>query len=106
KHLVPKVYEVTCKHPVDAAQLERLRAGVLLHDEDDTVRAEACEATGPAALRMTLTQGKYHQVKRMVAAAGNRVEALHRSAFGSVRLAGLDPAAWRWLSDAEAAAFS
>ncbi|MGZ5242136.1 MAG: pseudouridine synthase [Caldimonas sp.] len=106
KHLVPKVYEVTCKHPVDAAQLERLRAGVLLHDENDTVRAEACEATGPAALRMTLTQGKYHQVKRMVAAAGNRVEALHRSAFGSVRLAGLDPAAWRWLSDAEAAAFS
>lgn len=104
RHQVAKVYEVTCKHPVDAGQLERLRSGVLLRDEDETVKAADCEATGPAALRMTLTQGKYHQVKRMIAAAGNRVEALHRSEFGAVRLAGLEPAKWRWLSDPEAAA--
>ena len=100
KRHVAKVYEVRCKHPVDAAQIERLRAGVLLHDENETVRASACEATGELTLRLTLTEGKYHQVKRMVAAVGNRVEALARSAFGSVRLDGLAPGEWRWV-DAE-----
>jgi 16S rRNA pseudouridine516 synthase len=96
KHHVAKVYEVTCKHAVDAGQVERLRAGVLLHDDNETVRATACEATGERALRLTLIEGKYHQVKRMVAAAGNRVEALERSAFGRLGLEGLAPGAWRW----------
>jgi pseudouridine synthase len=96
KHHVAKVYEVHCTHPVDAGQVERLVAGVLLHDGDATVRAAACEATGERALRLTLTEGKYHQVKRMVAAAGNRVEALERSAFGPVGLGGLAVGAWRW----------
>ncbi|MGZ5767934.1 MAG: 16S rRNA pseudouridine(516) synthase [Caldimonas sp.] len=96
KHHVAKVYEVVCTHPVDAGQVERLLAGVLLHDEDATVRAAACEATGERALRLTLKEGKYHQVKRMVAAAGNRVEALERSAFGPMGLAGLAVGAWRW----------
>jgi 16S rRNA pseudouridine516 synthase len=96
KHHVAKVYEVRCKHPVDAGQVERLRAGVLLHDENETVRPAACEATGAQALRLTLTEGKYHQVKRMVAAAGNRVEGLERSAFGPIRLDGLAAGAWRW----------
>ena len=100
----PKVYEVGCKHPVDAAQIEQLRQGVLLHEENETVRAAACEATGPSALRLTLTEGKYHQVKRMVAAAGNRVESLARSDFGGVRVDALAPGAWRWLSDEEATA--
>jgi 16S rRNA pseudouridine516 synthase len=96
KQHVAKVYEVRCRHAVDAAQLERLRAGVLLHDERATVRAAACEQTGAQALRLTLTEGKYHQVKRMVAAAGNRVDALERSAFGGVTLDGLAVGAWRW----------
>jgi len=46
KHHVAKVYEVTCKHAVDPAQVDELRAGVLLHDDDETVRAAACEASG------------------------------------------------------------
>ena len=96
KHHVAKVYEVTCKHAVDAVQIDRLRAGVLLHDDDKTVRAAACEATGERTLRLTLVEGKYHQVKRMVAAVGNRVEALERSAFGRLGAEGLAPGAWRW----------
>ena len=103
KHHVAKVYEVRCKHPVDADQVARLLAGVLLHDDNETVRAAACEAMGEHALRLTLTEGKYHQVKRMVAAVGNRVEGLERSAFASVRLDGLVPGAWRW-ADADAVA--
>ena len=101
KHHVPKVYEVTCKHAVDPSQVEHLLKGVLLHDDNETVRAEACEATGEETLRMTLTEGKYHQVKRMIAAAGNRVVALERSAFGPVGLDGLAPSTWRWLSEDE-----
>ncbi len=98
KHHVPKVYEVGCKHPVDDSQVASLLAGVKLIDEDARVRAAACEATGPNALRLTLTEGKYHQVKRMVAAIGNRVETLHRSAFGALDLpADLAPGHWRWL---------
>ena len=98
KHHVPKVYEVGTKHPVDPAQVAALLAGVQLLDEPGTVRASACEATGPNALRLTLTEGKYHQVKRMVAAAGNRVETLHRSAFGALALpADLAAGQWRWL---------
>ena len=98
RHHVPKVYEVTVKHAVEAALLAKLAAGVVLDDDPAIVRAEAVEATGTHTLRLTLTEGKYHQVKRMVAAAGNRVEALHRSAFGALALpADLAPGHWRWL---------
>jgi 16S rRNA pseudouridine516 synthase len=98
KHHVPKVYEIVTKHPVDGRQVQRLLDGVVLEDDPRPVRADACEATGEHALRLTLTQGKYHQVKRMVAAVGNRVEGLHRSRIGRLDLpADLAPGAWRWL---------
>jgi 16S rRNA pseudouridine516 synthase len=98
KHHVPKVYEVTTKHPVDPSQVERLLAGVVLDDDPKPVRAAACEATGPLQLSLTLTEGKYHQVKRMLAAVGNRVEALHRSRIGQLALPDdLAPGQWRWL---------
>jgi 16S rRNA pseudouridine516 synthase len=102
---VPKVYEVQCKHPVDASQVARLLAGVTLLDEREPVRAAACTATVEHALRLTLTEGKYHQVKRMVAAVGNRVEGLHRSAYGALALpADLGPGQWRWLAGPQAIA--
>ena len=95
---VPKVYEVDCKHPVDAIQIAKLLDGVTLLDDPAAVRAAACEATGGHSLRLTLTEGKYHQVKRMLAAVGNRVEALHRSAYGAFTLpADLAPGQWHWL---------
>ena len=98
KHHVPKVYDVGCKHAVDAKQVQQLLAGVSLLDDPAPVRAAACEATGDCALSLTLTEGKYHQVKRMIAAVGNRVETLHRSRFGALVLpADLAPGQWRWL---------
>ena len=105
KHHVPKVYEVGCARPVDATQVQRLLAGVVLDDDPRPVRAEGCEATGPQSLRLTLVQGKYHQVKRMLAAVGNHCASLHRSAFGALTLAD-GPAAgqWRFVSAAERAA--
>lgn len=102
KHHVPKVYEVTTRHPVDDTQLARLRDGVVLDDDPRPVRAAACERRGEHGLTLTLIEGRYHQVKRMVAAAGNRVEALHRSAFGALVLpADLAPGQWRWLPGPE-----
>ena len=98
KHHVAKVYEVGTRHPVDAAMPAQLLAGVQLHDDPKPVRAASCEITGPRALRLTLTDGRYHQVKRMVAAAGNRVESLHRSAFGPWTLPdSLLPGHWQWI---------
>ncbi len=98
KQRVPKVYEVRLRHPFDARQRQRLLDGVVLADDPAPVRAAACEATGSHALRLTLTAGRYHQVKRMLAAAGNRVEALHRSGFGALVLPpDLRPGQWRWV---------
>ena len=103
KH-VPKVYQVQAKHPVSAAMLERLLAGVVLDDDPRPVRAAACSQTGECSLSLTLTEGKYHQVKRMIAAVGNRVEGLHRSQIGGLVLpADLAPGQWRWLTEDELA---
>ena len=104
RHHVAKVYEVTTKHPLDASQVKRLLDGVILEDDPREVRAAACEIAGPHHLRLTLTEGKYHQVKRMLAAVSNRGEALHRSQIGALSLpADLAPGQWRWLSEADLA---
>lgn len=104
KHQIPKVYEIGAKHPVDARQASRLIEGVVLDDGPKPVRAAACEITGERELRLTITEGKYHQVKRMVAAVGNRVERLHRSRIGGVQLPDdLAPGQWRWLDEADLA---
>jgi 16S rRNA pseudouridine516 synthase len=105
KHHVPKTYEVEAKHAVTGSQVARLLEGVVLEDDPKPVRAAACEPTGERTLRLVLTEGKYHQVKRMLAAVGNRVEKLHRSRIGGLELpADLAPGQWRWLRDADLAA--
>ena len=102
KH-VPKVYEIGTSDSVTAGQVDALLRGVVLHDDPLPVRAAAAEQTGERALRMTLLEGKYHQVKRMVAAAGNTVDALHRSSYGALALpCDLAPGQWRWLDGVSA----
>ena len=103
KH-VPKVYEVTTKHPVDARQISKLLEGVVLDDDPTAVKAAGAELIGSHQLKLTLLEGKYHQVKRMLAAVGNKVVGLHRSQIGAMPLpAELAPGQWRWLSEAELA---
>lgn len=104
RHHVPKVYEVTVKHALDDRQVSKLLEGVVLDDDPRPVKAAACEAVSEFHLRLTLTEGKYHQVKRMVAAVSNRVEGLHRSQIGGLSLpADLAPGQWRWLNAADLA---
>lgn len=107
RHHVPKVYEVQTKHPLDAKQVARLLEGVVLDDDPQAVKARAAVALGEHHLQLTLTEGKYHQVKRMVAAVGNRVESLHRSSVGTLTLGDdLQPGQWRWLLDEEVLALT
>ncbi len=104
RHQVPKVYEVQVRHALDESQIRRLLDGVVLDDDPAPVRAAACEVVSDHHLRLTLTQGKYHQVKRMVAAVSNRVEALHRSQIGALVLPpDLNPGQWRWLDASDLA---
>ena len=99
KHHVPKVYVVTTRHAVDAAAISALTTGVVLNDDPQPVAAVACERVSDRVIRLTLAEGKYHQVKRMLAAVGNRVEALHRTQIGGLTLdADLREGQWRWLS--------
>ncbi|MDD2832579.1 MAG: 16S rRNA pseudouridine(516) synthase [Methylotenera sp.] len=99
KHKVPKVYEVTCKHPISDEQIAHILKGVQLIDEDMPIAALACTKINDQVIHMTLAEGKYHQVKRMVAAISNRVEALKRIRIGQLDLPqDLKVGEWRWLS--------
>lgn len=101
KRHVAKRYRVLCKHAVEKKVVESLLAGVLLADEKVPLKAADVEKIGERVLEMTITSGKYHQVKRMIAAAGNRVEALERVRFGKLVLPeDLPQGQWRWLSGA------
>jgi 16S rRNA pseudouridine516 synthase len=108
RHHVPKVYQVHTARPVDDTQVARLCSGVPLkerfdkRDSDEPVRALAARATGPSALELVLDEGRYHQVKRMVAAVGNHVQGLHRSQVGGLPLPDtLAPGQWQWLDAAQ-----
>lgn len=104
KKRIPKTYEVTTRHPVSREMLQSLLEGVQLHDEPAPIRAFACEQTGTHTLTLTVTEGKYHQVKRMISAAGNRVEVLHRRSIGGLSLPDdLEAGQWRWLEEADLA---
>lgn len=96
KHHVAKRYRVGLKHAANADFCRRLTDGVLLHDDNEIVRAAAAELTDDRTLLLTICEGKYHQVKRMVAAAGNRVEMLHREQFHVWDVRGLAAGEWRF----------
>lgn len=86
KRHVKKTYEAVLKHPATDALAEVLVKGVQLVDEPRPVAAVSARLLDERTLEIVLEQGKYHQVKRMVAAAGNRVESLRRVQFGALRL--------------------
>ncbi|KAB2318177.1 pseudouridine synthase [Betaproteobacteria bacterium SCN1] len=99
KRHVAKIYRATCAAPVTDEQLAALQSGVHLNDEPGPVAALMCERIDGHTLRLALAEGKYHQVKRMIAAAGNHVAALHREAVGAYRLPEeIKPGQWRWLA--------
>lgn len=96
KRHVPKVYQATTHDPVTPELVGQLLAGVQLHDEPGPLAALVCKQVGERQLEIVLEQGKYHQVKRMLVAAGNHCSALHRSAIGGLELDSLDLGEGEW----------
>lgn len=102
---LPKTYDVHLDSPLRGDEAELFASGTLvLESESEPLRPAFLEALGEREVRITLTEGRYHQVRRMFAATGNHVVALHRSAIGSLVLDDLAPGAWRALSLPEVAA--
>jgi 16S rRNA pseudouridine516 synthase len=105
KRHIPKVYVATTHDPVTPELIAKLLAGVKLHDETATLAAVTCRMRAPYQLEIVLEQGKYHQVKRMLAAAGNHCIALRRSQIGGLNLdtLGLAEGEWCYLDAAQLA---
>jgi 16S rRNA pseudouridine516 synthase len=108
KRHVPKLYLATTHDPVTAELVAKLMTGVQLHDEPAPLAAISCRAVGEHQIEIVLEQGKYHQVKRMLAAADNHCSALQRIAIGSLTLESLqlDEGEWCYLDEAQLAQLS
>jgi 16S rRNA pseudouridine516 synthase len=96
KRHIPKVYVATTQEPVTPQLVAQLLKGVKLHDEPAPLAAVICRMLDTQQLEIVLEQGKYHQVKRMLAAAGNHCTALRRTEIGGLKLDALGLAAGEW----------
>ena len=97
-----KVYEATLAQPLRGDEAAAFASGTLMLEAEQTPLAPArLDVVDPTHARLTLTEGRYHQVRRMFAAVGNHVEALHRSRIGGLALDGLAPGEWRALDVAD-----
>ncbi len=98
KHKVPKVYVATVDRDLSPDLIAFFASGMLLLDgEKEPCAPGVLRLRDPRTAELTLTEGRYHQVRRMFAATGASVVTLHRSHFGDLDLGQLAPGAWREL---------
>jgi 16S rRNA pseudouridine516 synthase len=96
---LPKVYEVHLAEDLADNAVEVLSKGTMLLESDVVpLKPVKLEVLAPRHVRVTLTEGRYHQVRRMFAALGNHVTALHRTAIGNLELGDLPEGEWRELT--------
>jgi 16S rRNA pseudouridine516 synthase len=102
KRHVAKVYRARLARPLDGTEGDVFAAGgLVLEGEDKPLAPAVLEVLSPTEARLTVTEGRYHMVRRMFAAVGNHVEALHRERLGGLMLPDdLKPGAWRLLDEA------
>lgn len=104
KSKLDKVYEAQLAEDLRGDETERFASGSLMLESDDKPLLPAeLEVLGPRHVRLTLHEGRYHQVRRMFAAVGNHVQSLHRSRVGGLGLEGLEEGQWRQLDAADLA---
>lgn len=106
RHRHPKVYEAQLQEPLDQNTIDRFASGIMLHGESRATRPAQCRAVSDNLAEVTISEGRYHQVKRMFAACGNHVISLHRRQIGNILLdPQLQPGDYRDLSSEEVAEF-
>lgn len=99
---VPKVYLVETRDPIPSSAVEAFAAGFHFHTEDLTTLPAALEILGERQARLTLHEGRYHQIKRMFHRIANRVMKLHRESIAAITLPpDLGPGEWRMLEKEE-----
>lgn len=104
KHKVPKVYRVTLESELRGDEKDIFASGTLIIPEEDTPLLPAeLNVFSSKRVELTLIEGRYHQVKRMFEAVGNRVLTLHRTSFGPLDLGALREGEWRVLLQSELA---
>lgn len=104
KHHVEKEYYFTAAEPLDADAEREFKEGITLADGYECKSAGLVLSEDRREGRITLTEGKYHQIKRMIASRDNRVTGLERISFGGIELdRSLGRGEWRYLTDEEIA---
>lgn len=99
---LPKIYEATLARDLRGDEVKIFASGkLMLESEREPLAPATLEVLGPRQARLTLTEGRYHQARRMFAAVGNHVEALHRSYVGGLDLGDLPVGQWRLLDAAD-----
>jgi len=99
---LPKVYEAVLANDLRGDEAEVFASGTLMLETENTPLAPAqLDVVDPRLARLTLTEGRYHQVRRMFAAVGNHVVSLHRSRIGGLTLDGLPSGQWHALDEAD-----
>ena len=102
KSKLPKVYEVELAQDLRGDEAALFASGTLMLESEKTPLLPAeLEVVDERHARVVLHEGRYHQVRRMFAATGNHVQALHRSRIGGLDLQGLDPGQWRPLTSTD-----
>ena len=98
KKNIGKIYDITTAESITQKQIDHLLNGVILDDDPKPCFAKACVQKDDKLLAMTIVEGRYHQVKRMLAAVGNHVAGLHRSTIGAYAMPhDLKEGQWCWL---------
>lgn len=104
KSRLDKAYDVTLAQDLRGDEAALFASGTLmLESEDKPLLPAELEVMGPRQARLVLHEGRYHQVRRMFAAAGNHVGALHRSRVGGLELEALPEGQWRALDETDLA---
>jgi 16S rRNA pseudouridine516 synthase len=99
-----KVYRVMLSRPLALGAIEKFANGIALQGEDNLTRPAILDIVDTMDVRLTIVEGKFHQVKRMFAAVGNRVVSLHREKIGDVKL-DVALGQWRYLTPDEIKSF-